>query len=52
MADNQLGFREMYMSQSVPVITTGARNAAYLTNTRLASLTVTSRLLSILALMP
>lgn len=33
MADNQLGFREMYMSQSVPVITTGARNAAYLTNT-------------------
>ena len=33
MADNQSGFREMYMSQSIPVITTGARNASYLTNT-------------------
>lgn len=32
MADNILGFREIYMSQSIPSLTTGARNAAYLTN--------------------
>jgi hypothetical protein len=32
MADNILGFREIYMSQSLPALTTGARNAAYLSN--------------------
>jgi hypothetical protein len=32
MADNILGYREIYMSQSLPALTTGARNAAYLTN--------------------
>lgn len=33
MADNVLGFREIYMSQSLPALTTGTRNAAYDTNT-------------------
>lgn len=33
MADNVLGFREIYMTQSMPVLTTGARNTAYVTNT-------------------
>ena len=33
MADNVLGFREIYMSQSMPALTTGARNANYDTNT-------------------
>ncbi len=32
MADNILGYREIYMSQSLPALTTGARNASYLTN--------------------
>jgi hypothetical protein len=31
MADNQLGFREIYMTQSIRNLTTGARNTAYVT---------------------
>jgi hypothetical protein len=33
MGENVLGYRELYMTQSLPTLTTGTRNAAHQTNT-------------------